>query len=82
MISKEIDTCRRYTPVPLSFLITAANSFDCDIFVESEGRRHVNVKSYDEMISNLSTRKKSLLFFFNGFDEADAQKRIERIFRE
>lgn len=82
MISQEINTCGRYTPMPLSFLINAANSFDCDIFIQSEGRHRVNVKSYDEMIRNLSTRTKSLLFFFNGADEADAQKRIERIFRE
>lgn len=79
MISRQIDTCRRYNPVPLSFLINAANSFDCDIYVKCENS-HVNVKSYDEMICNLRTRGTSLLFFFNGRDEQAAQQKIERIF--
>lgn len=81
MISKQIDTCRRYSPVPISFLINAANSFDCDIYIQCNDS-HVNVKSYDEMIGNLRTRGNSLLFYFNGSDELAAQKKIERIFQE
>ena len=81
MIARQIDTCQRYSPVPISFLINAANSFDCDIYIKCEDS-HVNVKSYDEMIRNLQTRGKSLLFYFDGRDEQAAQKKIERIFRE
>lgn len=79
MIYKQVDTCRRYSPVPISFLIKAANSFDCDIYVECEDN-HVNVKSYDEMQCNLRTRSKKLLFYFDGTDELAAQQKITRIF--
>lgn len=81
MISKQIDTCRKYNPVPISFLINTANSFDCEIYIKCDGS-HVNVKNYDEMIGNLRPRGKSLLFYFNGSDEQAAQKKIERIFQE
>lgn len=81
MISKQVDTCRRYSPVPISFLIHAANSFDCDIYVKCEDN-HVNVKSYDEMQSNLKTRSKTLLFYFDGADELAAQQKISRIFED
>ena len=64
MISRQVDTCRRYRPVPLSFLIDTAN-----------------VKSYDEMIRNLKFHGRTLRFFFNGQDELDAEKTIERIFQ-
>lgn len=79
MVCKQVDTCRRYSPVPISFLISAANSFDCDIYIECEDN-HVNVKSYDEMQSNLQTRSRTLLFYFNGTDELAAQQKIGRIF--
>lgn len=79
MIYKQVNTCRRYSPVPISFLINAANSFDCDIFVECEDN-HVNVKNYDEMQCNLKTRSKTLLFYFDGADELAAQQKIARIF--
>ena len=78
MISRQVDTCRRYRPVPLSFLIDTANAFLCDIFVECD---QVNVKSYDEMIRNLKFHGRTLRFFFNGQDELDAEKTIERIFQ-
>lgn len=79
MICKQVDTCRRYTPVPISFLINAANSFDCDIYIDSEDIQ-VNVKSYDEMQRNLKTRDRTLLFYFNGTDEQAAEQKIRRIF--
>ncbi len=81
MICRQIDTSKRYTPVPLSFLICTANRFDCDIFVQLNNLQ-VNVKSYDEMICNLRHASRSLLFFFNGSDEQAAQQRIERIFQD
>lgn len=79
MISRQIDTCRRSTPVPISFLIHTARTFDCDIYIRCNNKK-VNVKSYDEMIRDMSARAKSLVFFFNGSDELAAQQKIERIF--
>lgn len=81
MISRQIDTCRRNSPVPISFLIHTANAFDCDIYIRCDDKR-VNVKSYDEMIRDMSARAKSLIFFFNGSDELAAQEKIERIFQD
>ncbi|WP_304976373.1 HPr family phosphocarrier protein [uncultured Ligilactobacillus sp.] len=82
MISRKINTCNRYTPVPISFLIHTARAFDCDIYIRCNDKQ-VNVKSYDEMIRDLSSaRTKSLVFFFNGSDELAAQQKIERIFLE
>lgn len=80
MIARQIDTCQRYSPVPISFLINTANSFDCEIYVKCEDNQ-VNVKCYDEMLRNLKTRGKPLTFFFDGRDEQAAQKKIERIFQ-
>lgn len=81
MIARQINTCQRYNPVPISFLINAANCFDCEIYVKCDNS-HVNVKSYDEMIRNLKTRSRSLVFFFDGTDEQAAQQKIEKIFQE
>ncbi len=81
MISRQIDTCRRNSPVPISFLIHTASAFDCDIYIRCDDKR-VNVKSYDEMIRDMSARAKSLIFFFNGSDELAAQEKIERIFQD
>lgn len=81
MITRQIDTCRRYRPVPISFLINTANTFHCDIFIECDNLQ-VNVKSYDEMIRDLRFHGRTLRFFFNGADELVAQQTIERIFQE
>lgn len=81
MIAKQIDTCQRYTPMPISFLINTANSFLCDIYVECN-EHQINVKNYDEMLMKLRPRGSSLLFFFNGKDEQAAQQKIEKIFQE
>lgn len=81
MICRQIDTRKRYTPVPISFLICSAKNFDCDIHVQC-GKSHVDVKNYDDMIRNLKTSGRPLMFFFNGRDEIAAQKKIERIFQE
>lgn len=80
MIRRQIDTCRRCTPIPISFLIDTACAFDCDIYIHCNDKR-VNVKNYDEMIRDMSARTKSLVFFFNGSDELAAQERIEKIFQ-
>lgn len=81
MISRQIDTCRRNSPVPISFLIHTASTFDCDIYIRCDDKR-VNVKSYDEMICGMVAQKKSVVFFFNGTDELAAQEKIERIFQD
>lgn len=81
MICRQIDTSERYSPVPISFLIKTANGFDCDIFLKCNNN-HVNVKCYDEMLQNLRTCTRTLIFFFNGTDEQAAEARIERIFKE
>ena len=81
MISRQIDTCRRNNPVPISFLIHTASTFDCDIYIRCDDKR-VNVKSYDEMICGMVAKKKSVVFFFNGTDELAAQEKIERIFQD
>lgn len=79
MIWRQVDTCRRYTPVPISFLISAANAFDCDIYIKHNDHR-INVKNYDEMQRNICTGCKTLLFYFDGADEAAAQSKIGQIF--
>lgn len=81
MIWKQVDTCRRCSPPPISFLINTANDFDCDIYIQCE-ENHVNVKSYDEMQRNLRPRNQTLMFYFNGADEQAAQQKIERIFQD
>ncbi|MCI8270221.1 MAG: HPr family phosphocarrier protein [Lachnospiraceae bacterium] len=79
MISRQIDTCRRRTPMPISFLIHTANTFNCDIYLRCEDKQ-VNVKSYDELIRGMPQCAKSVMFFFNGVDEQAAEQKIERIF--
>ena len=79
MLRKTMDIRQRCHPIPLSVLITTANSCDCDIFIEYEASR-VNVKDYDEMIRCFDTHEQVLMFFFNGIDEMNAEKRIARLF--
>ena len=79
MLRKTMDIRQRCRPIPLSVLITTANSCDCDIFIEYEASR-VNVKDYDEMIRCFDTHEKTQLFFFNGIDEKNAERRITRLF--
>ena len=79
MFRKTMAIRQRFHPIPLTVLITTANSCDCDIFVEYEASR-VNVKDYEAMIRNFDTHAQSQLFFFNGSDEHCAEERIERLF--
>ena len=79
MLRKTMYIRQRYHPIPLTVLITTANSCDCDIFVEYEASR-VNVKDYEAMIRNFDTHARTQLFFFNGRDEQNAEERIERLF--
>lgn len=80
MIWRQIDTCTTHNPIPISFLIHVASTFDCDISVKCEDRQ-VNVKSYEELKNHLRMRDPKLLFFFNGADEQAAEQKIERIFQ-
>jgi len=79
MLRKTMDIRQRCHPIPLSVLITTANSCDCDIFVEYEASR-VNVKDYEAMIQGFDTHSQTQLFLFNGIDEENAEQRIERLF--
>ena len=79
MLRRTMDIRQRYHPIPLTVLITTANSCDCDIFVEYEASR-VNVKDYDEMIRSFDTHEQTQLFLFNGIDEKNAEQRITRLF--
>ena len=79
MLRKTMDIRQRCRPIPLSVLITTANSCDCDIFIEYEASR-VNVKDYDALIRCFDTHEKTQLFFFNGIDEKNAERRITRLF--
>ena len=74
MRTKQVDIYQRYTPIPIAVLITAANCFDCDIYID-------NVKNYDEMKKGLVTRNRNLLFYFDGKDEKAAEGRIEMLFQ-
>lgn len=80
MQTKEVDVRLRCTPIPLAFLITTANSFDCDIYIEN-GKTKVNVKDYDEMKKGLNTQERNLLFYFDGRDELAAGERIGQLFQ-
>ena len=80
MRTKQVDIYQRYTPIPIAVLITAANSFDCDIYIDN-GKSKVNVKDYDEMKKGLVTRNRNLLFYFDGKDEKAAEGRIEMLFQ-
>lgn len=80
MLRKQVDTQQRCTPIPISVLITAANSFDCDIYIDY-GKSMVNVKDYEEMKRGLVTQTRDLIFYFNGKDEKAAGGRIEMLFQ-
>lgn len=83
MLRKEMDIHQRYRPIPIAVLISAANSYNCDIFIEYENEKtKVNVKNYDEMKKGLRTQGQNLLFYFNGLDEVKAESHIEKLFEQ
>ena len=75
MLRRVMDIRQRYHPIPLTVLITTANSCDCDIFIEYEASR-VNVKDYEAMIQGFDTHSQTQLFLFNGIDEENAEQLI------
>jgi phosphotransferase system HPr-like phosphotransfer protein len=75
----DVDIQLRCIPIPLALLITTANSFDCDIYIDY-GSNKVNVKDYDEMLRGLNTQYHNLHFSFDGIDEQAAKGRIEMLF--
>lgn len=81
MRTKQVDIFKRYSPIPIAVLIRAANCFDCDIYI-ANGTSMVNVKNYDEMKKDLVTQDRNLLFYFNGKDEKDAERRIIMLFQQ
>lgn len=83
MLRKEMDIHKRYRPIPITVLISTANSYNCDIFIlYDKERKKVNVKSYDEMKNGLNTQGRILLFYFNGLDEQKAESHIEKLFEQ
>lgn len=83
MLRKEMDIYQRSRPIPIAVLVSAANSYSCDIFIEYENEEtKVNVKNYDEMKRGLRTQGRILLFYFNGLDEKKAESRIEKLFEQ
>ena len=79
MRTTKVDILQRYTPIPIAVLITAANSFDCDIYIKNDQAK-VNVKDYDEMKKGLVTKSRTLVFFFDGSDEKAAEGKISKLF--
>ena len=75
MLRKEFNIRQKSYPIPIAVLISAANTYDCDIFIEYEQFK-VNVKNYNEMKNGFDTHQPNQLFCFNGWDEAQAQQRI------
>lgn len=79
MLRRRLDIRQKSYPIPITVLISTANTCDCDIFVEY-GQSLVNVKDYDEMKIGFDTRRQHQLFCFDGCDEADAEQRILCLF--
>lgn len=79
MLRKEFNIRQKSYPIPIAVLISAANTYDCDIFIEYE-QSSVNVKNYNEMKRGFNTCQPNQLFCFNGCDEAKAQQRIMCLF--
>lgn len=69
----------RSTPLPISAVIQAANRFGCDIYIVLEGER-INVKCYEEMQKGIQMQKRELVFYFDGVDEEEADRRFRRLF--
>lgn len=83
MLRKEMDIHKRCRPIPITVLISAANCYSCDIFIEyTQEDKKVNVKDYEEMKNELKTQDGILLFYFNGLDEERAESRIEKLFEQ
>ena len=80
MISRQIDTCRRNNPVPISFLIHTASTFDCDIYIRCDDKR-VNVKSYDEMICGMAAQKSLWSFSSTERTSWQPKKKLKGFFR-
>lgn len=79
MLQKTLNIRQRYHPIPITVLIAAANSCDCDVFIDY-GHSRVNVKNYEEMKKGFNTQSSRLLFCFSGSDEEYAEQRIEQLF--
>lgn len=69
----------RSTPLPISAVIQAANRFGCDIYIVLEGER-INVKCYEEIQKGIQMQKRELVFYFDGADEEEADRRFRRLF--
>lgn len=66
-------------PIPISAVIQTANLFGCDIYIKSN-RKRFNVKCYDELQCGIQPQKESMIFFFDGKDEKEADVRFCHMF--
>lgn len=69
----------RITSLPISAIIQAANRFGCDIYIKNEQLRF-NVKSYDELQKGIQLQKRSVIFYFDGADEKEADRGFRILF--
>lgn len=81
MVSRQVNLQQCYNPIPIARIIKVANSFVCNIFMECN-KSKVNVKDYDEFKNGMSAQRPSyeLKFYFDGADEQDAEKCLDKIF--
>ena len=79
MSSAELDITSPYRTLPISYLVQTARDFDCSIFVFSVAS-WINVKDYEAIKKGFEPSEKGLLFYFNGNDVKEAERRIQCIF--
>jgi hypothetical protein len=66
---------QRRASLPISAVIQAANRFGCDIFIFG-GHLKFNVKDYNELQQGMQLQKRSVIFYFDGADEKEAENRF------
>lgn len=69
----------RTTPLPISAVIQAANLFGCDIYIKAEQKR-INVKDYEELQRGIQPQRRNLIFYFDGADEREADRKFRILF--
>lgn len=69
----------RTTPLPISAVIQAANLFGCDIYIKAEQKR-INVKDYEELQRGIQPQRRDLIFYFDGADEREADRKFRILF--
>ena len=65
--------------MPISAVIQAANLFGCDIYIKAEQKR-INVKDYEELQRGIQPQRRNLIFYFDGADEREADRKFRILF--